>query len=125
MRVATIAIALLVVVGFAAAIFGPRACSRAQQTAAEAQAGSARSDAMADAAIGAAADTAAAMTTAAVTAATSKENEDAMRRAPGSTTAVPSASNRAALGKLCMRPSTRDQPRCVALLGPRPGAAGR
>ncbi|MBW6531938.1 hypothetical protein KZ820_14445 [Sphingomonas sp. RRHST34] len=125
MRAAIIAIALLAVIGFAAAIFGPRACSRAQQTAAAAQADSARSDAMADAAIGAAADTASAMTTAAVIAATSKEHEDAIRSAPGAATAVPAPSNGAALRALCLRPSYRDQPRCVALLGPGAGAAGR
>lgn len=91
----------------------------------EAQADIARSDAMADAAIGAAADTASAMTTAAVIAATPKEHENAIRSAPGATTAVPAASNGAGPRALRLRPSYRNQPRCVALLGPGAGATGR
>ncbi|MEH3122424.1 MAG: hypothetical protein PGN16_10680 [Sphingomonas phyllosphaerae] len=113
---------LLVLIGLA--VLGVRACAREQD------APSSTIDASRDAAlVGGAAEgnaiTADAMTNAADIAATTKENENAIRSAPGGDTRVPAASNRAALGRLCLRPSYHADPRCAALQRPGAGTAGR
>lgn len=116
------AVLLLVLIGLA--VLGVRSCAR------EPDVPPATIDASRDAAlVGVAAEgnavTANTITAAAEKAATTKENEDAIRSAPGGDTRVPDTSNRAALGRLCMRPSFADHPRCAAMQRSGAGAAGR
>lgn len=115
-------ILLLVLIGLA--VLGIRSCAR------EPDEPSATIDASRDAAlVGVAAEgnaiTAEAMTNAAGIAATTKENENAIRSAPGGDTRVPAASNRAALDRLCLRPSYHADPRCAAMQRSGAGAPGR
>ncbi|WP_294195852.1 hypothetical protein [uncultured Sphingomonas sp.] len=125
-RVLRIAVPLLLVaIVIAAAIFGPRACSRKPTPVETIRVDDARSAAIAEAAIGAAADTATAMTEAAKIDATTRENDRAIRSTPGAVAPVPVAVNDAGVRALCVRSAYRDHPRCVALFGPRAGAAGR
>lgn len=106
------------------AVLGVRSCAR------DAQPQTASVEKTRDAAlVGVAAEgnaiTADAMTNAADIAATTKENEDAIRSAPGADTRVPAAANDAGLRALCLRPSYRDQPRCAAMQRSGAGTAGR
>lgn len=116
---------LLVALLIVAAIYGPRACRRAPDEATMTKVDNARTGAVVDAAIEAAAGTAKAMTEAADIDATTKENDRAIRSTPGADAPVPAAVNDAGMRALCVRASYRDQPRCIALLGPRAGAALR
>ena len=123
-RVITIGGVVLLLVLIGLAVLGLRSCAE------EPDKPIAKVDGARDAAlIGVAAEgngiIANAMTEAAEIDTTTKENDRAIRSTPGADTPVPAAVNDAGLRALCVRAAYRDQPRCTALLGPRPGTAGR
>lgn len=115
---------LLLILLLALAILGVRSCAQ-EPAAPVAQIDSTRDAALVGVAAEGNAITTNAMSNAAEIAATTKENEDAIRTAPGGETRVPATSNRAALERLCLRASFANHPRCVAMQRPSAGAAGR
>ncbi len=123
-RLAAIGAGLLLLTLLVLAVLGVRSC--AQEPAAPiAQVDSARDAALVGVAAEGNAITTNAMSNAAEIAATTKENEDAIRAAPGATTPVPAAANDAGLRALCMRAAYRDKPRCAAMQRLGAGAVGR
>lgn len=123
-RAVTIAGIAVLLVLIALAVLGVRSCARGSD-APVAQVDAARDATLVGVAAEGNAITTNAMTNAADIAATTKENEDAIRSAPGGDTRVPDTSNRVALERLCKRAAYRDQPRCAAMQRPGAGTAGR
>lgn len=123
-RAVTIAGAVLILVLLGLAVLGLRSCAE-EPDAPIAAVDAARDAALVGVATEGNAITTNAMSNAADIAAITKENEDAIRSAPGGDTRVPDSSNRVALERLCRRAAYRDQPRCAAMQRPGAGAAGR
>lgn len=116
---------LLLLVLLVLAVLGVRSCAQDDPAAPIAKVDAARDAALVGVAADGNAITANTITAAADNAATTKENEDAIRAAPGATMPVPAAANDAGLRALCLRAAYRDQPRCAAMQRPRAGTAGR
>jgi hypothetical protein len=113
---------LLVGLVLGIAIFGPRACASMKRKLADQKVNTARAEGQVKAASDATVITADALTNAAATDDQTRSNEREIRAAPGADTPVAADTNSAGIRALCLRPTYRDKPRCVAMLGPRTAA---
>ncbi|ARS29094.1 hypothetical protein [Sphingomonas sp. KC8] len=104
---------------------GPRSCASAERSAAIAAAGQARAEGQTRAATDATAITATSMEAAAASDQLGRDTADVIRATPGAAAPIDPAVNAAALRRICLRAAYRDQPRCVALLGPRASTIDR